>query len=149
MLARELGWHFLEADDFHPAANIKKMRSGHPLTDEDRWPWLEALREQIERFLAVEEDAVLACSALKRKYREHLRVSPDVKVIFLRGDFALIEKQLRGRRGHFMNPELLESQFSDLEEAEPDEDALTIELGRTPQEIVEEIKTKLRLASKD
>ena len=149
LLARELGWHFLEADDFHPAANIKKMRSGHPLTDEDRWPWLEALREQIERFLAVEEDAVLACSALKRKYREHLRVSPDVKLIFLRGDFALIEKQLRGRRGHFMNPELLQSQFADLEEAEPDEDALTIELGRTPQEIVEEIKTKLRLASKD
>ena len=149
LLVRELGWHFLEADDFHPAANIKKMRSGHPLTDEDRWPWLEALREQIERFLAVEEDAVLACSALKRKYREHLRVSPDVKLIFLRGDFALIEKQLRGRRGHFMNPELLQSQFADLEEAEPDEDALTIELGRTPQEIVEEIKTKLRLASKD
>ena len=149
LLARELGWHFLEADDFHPAANIKKMRSGHPLTDEDRWPWLEALREQIERFLAVEEDAVLACSALKRKYREHLRVSPDVKLIFLRGDFALIEKQLRGRRGHFMNPELLQSQFADLEEPEPDEDALTIELGRTPQAIVEEIKTKLRLASKD
>ena len=149
LLARELGWHFLEADDFHPAANIKKMRSGHPLTDEDRWPWLEALREQIERFLAVEEDAVLACSALKRKYREHLRVSPDVKLIFLRGDFTLIEKQLRGRRGHFMNPELLQSQFADLEEPEPDEDALTIELGRTPQEIVEEIKTKLRLASKD
>ena len=149
LLARELGLHFLEADDFHPAANIKKMRSGHPLTDEDRWPWLEALREQIERFLAVEEDAVLACSALKRKYREHLRVSPDVKLIFLRGDFTLIEKQLRGRRGHFMNPELLQSQFADLEEPEPDEDALTIELGRTPQEIVEEIKTKLRLASKD
>ena len=149
LLARKLGWHFLEADDFHPAANIKKMRSGHPLTDEDRWPWLEALREQIERFLAVEEDAVLACSALKRKYREHLRVSPDVKLIFLRGDFTLIEKQLRGRRGHFMNPELLQSQFADLEEPEPDEDALTIELGRTPQEIVEEIKTKLRLASKD
>ncbi len=149
LLARELGWHFLEADDFHPAANIKKMRSGHPLTDEDRWPWLEALREEIEHFLAVEEDAVLACSALKRKYREHLRVSPDVKLIFLRGDFALIEKQLRGRRGHFMNPELLQSQFADLEEPEPDEDALTIELGRTPQQIVEEIKTKLRLASKD
>ena len=91
LLARELGWHFLEADDFHPAANIKKMRSGHPLTDEDRWPWLEALREQIERFLAVEKDAVLACSALKRKYREHLRVSPDVKLIFLRGDFTLID----------------------------------------------------------
>ena len=149
LLARELGWHFLEADDFHPAANIKKMRSGHPLTDEDRWPWLEALREQIERFLAAEEDAVLTCSALKRKYREHLRVSPDVKLIFLRGDFTLIEEQLRCRRGHFMNPELLQSQFADLEEPEPDEDALTIELGRTPQEIVEEIKTKLRLASKD
>jgi gluconokinase len=102
LLAEELGWQFYEADDFHPRANIEKMRSGLPLTDEDRWPWLERLREQIMRSLAAKENAVLACSALKRMYREHLRVSGDMKFVFLRGDYALIERQLRRRRGHFM-----------------------------------------------
>jgi gluconokinase len=121
------------------------MRSGLPLTDEDRWPWLERLREQIMRSLAAKENAVLACSALKRVYREHLRVSGDVKFVFLRGDYALIERQLRRRRGHFMNPALLQSQFADLEEPQPDEDVLTIDLGRSPQELVDEIKAKLNL----
>jgi gluconokinase len=148
LLAEQLSWRFYEADDFHPRANIKKMRSGRPLTDEDRWPWLERLREQIARSLAAKENAVLACSALKYAYRERLRVSDDVEFIFLRGDYALIENQLRRRRGHFMNPALLKSQFADLEEPGPDEDALTIELGQTPEELVEEIKTKLHLASK-
>lgn len=143
LLARELSWHFLEADDFHPEANIEKMRSGHPLTDEDRWPWLERLRQQIERSLAVGEDAVLACSALKRAYRDRLRVSDEVKFVFLRGDYALVAKQLRSRRGHFMNSALLQSQFNDLEKPEPDENALTIELGRTPEETVGEIRAKL------
>jgi gluconokinase len=142
-LAEELGWQFLEADDFHPRANIDKMRSGHPLADEDRWPWLERLREQITSSVSAKENAVLACSALKRAYRDRLRVSDDVKFIFLRGDYALIENQLRHRHGHFMNPDLLRSQFADLEEPRSDEDALTIELGRTPQELVEEIKAKL------
>jgi gluconokinase len=145
LLAEALGWRFCEADDFHPRANIEKMRSGHPLTDEDRWPWLERLREQITRSLAAKENAVLACSALKRAYRERLRVSDDVKFVFLRGDYALIERQLRRRRGHFMNPALLQSQFADLEEPEPDEDVLTIDLGRSPQELVDEIKAKLKL----
>jgi gluconokinase len=145
LLAEELGWQFYEADDFHPRANIEKMRSGLPLTDEDRWPWLERLREQIMRSLAAKENAVLACSALKRMYREHLRVSGDVKFVFLRGDYALIERQLRRRRGHFMNPALLQSQFADLEEPQPDEDVLTIDLGRSPQELVDEIKAKLNL----
>jgi len=88
---------------------------------------------------------VLACSALTRAYRGRLRVSDDVKFVFLRGDCALIERQVRRRRGHFMNPALLQSQFADLEEPEPDEDAITIELGRTPEELVEEIKAKLGL----
>ena len=92
---------------------------------------------------------MLACSALKRAYRDRLRVSDEVTFVFLRGDYALIEKQLRQRRGHFMNPELLRSQFADLEEPEPDEDVLTVDLGRTPQEFVEEIKTKLRLGGKN
>jgi gluconokinase len=146
LLARELGWHFLEADDFHPAANIEKMRSGHQLTDENRWPWLERLRQQIERSLAAGENAVLACSALKRAYRDRLRVSDEVKFVFLRGDYALVEKQLRSRHGHFMNAALLQSQFDDLEVPQPDENVLTIELGRTPEVIVERIKTKLNLA---
>jgi len=145
LLAEELGWQFYEADDFHPRANIEKMRSGLPLTDEDRWPWLERLREQIMPSLAAKENAVLACSALKRVYREHLRVSGDVKFVFLCGDYALIERQLRRRRGHFMNPALLQSQFADLEEPQPDEDVLTIDLGRSPQELVDEIKAKLNL----
>jgi gluconokinase len=147
LLAKRLGWRFLEADDFHPRGNIEKMRDGLPLTDEDRWPWLKRLREQIMRSLAANENAVLACSALKRKYRERLRVSDNVKFVFLRGNYALIENQLGRRRGHFMNPDLLRSQFADLEEPESDEDALTIELGRTPEELVEEIKARLSLAS--
>src|ERR1043166_3208134 len=141
LLARELGWHFLEADDFHPAANIEKMRSGHQLTDEDRWPLLERFRQQIERPLAAGENAVLACSTLKRAYRDRVRVGYEVKVVFLRSDYALVEKQLRSRHGHFMNAALLQSQFDDLEEPQPDENVLTIELGRTPEAIVEEIKT--------
>ncbi len=145
LLARELGWRFIEADDFHPAANTEKMRKGHPLTDEDRWPWLDCLRKQIEQFLSAGENAVLACSALKRAYRDRLRVSDEVKFVFLRGDYALVEKQLRSRHGHFMHANLLQSQFDDLEEPQPDENVLTIELGRTPEEIVERIKTKLNL----
>ena len=146
LLARESGWHFVEADDFHPAANIEKMRSGRPLTDEDRWPWLERLREEIKRMVATSKNAVVACSALKRAYRDRLRVSDEVKFVFLRGDYALVEKQLRSRRGHFMNAALLQSQFDDLEEPQADEHALTVALGRTPEEIVEEIEAKLRLA---
>jgi gluconokinase len=148
LLAGELGWNFIEADDFHTAANIEKMRSGRPLTDEDRWPWLERLREEIKRLVAAGENAVLACSALKRAYRDRLRVSNEVKFVFLRGDFARVQKQLRSRPAHFMNPALLQSQFDDLEEPRPDEDVLTIQLGRTLEEIVNEIEAKLHLVSR-
>jgi gluconokinase len=149
LLAQELGWRFYEADDFHSRANIEKMHRGIPLNDEDRWPWLESLSQLIEHSLEAGENAVLACSALKRAYRERLSVSDEVKFVFLRGDYALTEKQLRRRHGHFMDPELLRSQFADLEEPKPDEDVLIIELGRNPEEIVEEIKTKLHLANKE
>jgi gluconokinase len=146
LLARQLGQHFYEADDFHSQANIEKMHRGIPLTDEGRWPWLERLRELIERSVAANESAVLACSALKRAYRECLRVNNQVKFVFLRGDYALVEEQVRRRHDHFMNPALLQSQFDDLEEPKPDEDTLTIELGRTPRELVDEIKAKLNFA---
>jgi gluconokinase len=148
LLARELGWRFIEGDDFHPAVNVDKMRSGQPLKDEDRGPWLEGLREQIKRSLAAGESAVLACSALKRAYRGRLRVNEKVKFVFLRGDYALVEKQLRSRHGHYMNPGLLQSQFDDLEEPQRDEDVITIELGAAPPAIVEEIEAKLHLASR-
>jgi len=146
LLASELGWRFIEADDFHPATNMEKMRIGHPLTDKDRWPWLERLRQQIVRSLAAGQNAVLACSALKRAYRDRLCVSDAVKFVFLRGDYGLVERQLRSRHGHFMDANLLQSQFDDLEEPQPDENVLTIELGRTPEEIVAKIEAKLNLA---
>jgi gluconokinase len=145
LLARELGWNFIEADDFHPTANIEKMRKGGPLNDEDRRPWLERLREEIKQSLASGENAVLACSALKRAYRDRLRVGSEVKLVFLCGDHQLIEKQLRSRRGHFMNPDLLQSQFDDLEKPRAAENVLTIHLAGTPEEIVSKIKAKLHL----
>ena len=148
MLAEQLGWRFLEADDFHPAANIEKMRNPERLsglTDEDRWPWLDCLRKQIEQLLSAGENAVLACSALKRAYRDRLRVSDEVKFVFLRGDYALVEKQLRSRHGHFMNTALLQSQFDDLEQPRADENVSTIELGPMPEEIVQRIEAKLNL----
>jgi gluconokinase len=146
LLAHELGWRFIEADDFHPAGNVAKMRSGRPLTDEDRWPWLERLHEEIKRSIGVGESTVLACSALKRAYRDRLRASEGVKFVFLRGNYALVETQLRSRRRHFMDPDLLQTQFDDLEEPESREDVLTVQLGGTPEDIVGEIKAKLESA---
>jgi gluconokinase len=145
LLARKLGWAFYEADDFHSPANIEKMHAGIPLTDEERWPWLESLGELIKQRLDAKEDAVLACSALKHAYRRFLRVNDQVKFVYLRGDYPLIANQLRKRKGHFMNPELLKSQFADLEEPHAAEGILTFDLGRTPRELVQEITTKLGL----
>ena len=144
LLADELGWKFYEGDDFHSQANIDKMHAGLPLTDEDRQPWLESLRRLIERCLAAKENAVLTCSALKKSYRSCLRVSEEVKFIYLRGSYELVVDQLQQRHGHFMNPELLQSQFATLEEPEAGEGVITIELGRGPRVLVDEIKTKLR-----
>ena len=145
LLARELGWAFYEADDFHSPANVEKMQAGIALTDKDRWRWLESLRELVKRSLAAGENAILACSALKKKYRDCLQVGADVRFVYLRGSYELIANQLRHRRGHFMNSALFQSQFADLEEPRPTEGAIVIELGRTPNELVEEIKSRLRL----
>jgi gluconokinase len=145
LLAGELGWKFYEGDDFHPQANIDKMHADVPLTDEDRRPWLESLRGLIERCLAAKENAVLACSALKKSYRSYLRVNEEVKFVYLRGSYELIANQLRQRKRHFMNPELLQSQLATLEEPEPTEDVIVIDLGRSPRELAHEIKNKLGL----
>ena len=143
LLTEELAWRFYEADDFHSQANIDKMHAGVPLTDEDRQPWLERLRGLIERCLAAKENAVLTCSALKKSYRSYLRVNKEVEFVYLRGSYELVANQLRRRQGHFMTPELLRSQFATLEEPEAAEGVIAIELGRSPRELVEEIKKKL------
>jgi gluconokinase len=140
LLAQKLGWHFADADDFHPAANVEKIRRGIPLDDSDRAPWLAALRDAILHWNAEGQNAVLACSALKRKYREELRVD-GVHFVYLKGDFELIEQRLRTRRGHFASDSILKSQFKDLEK--PD-DAITVEIDKSPEAIVSEIIAKLK-----
>lgn len=145
LLAEELGWTFYEGDDFHSQANIDKMHAGVSLTDEDRRPWLENLRGLIERCLAAKQNAVLTCSALKKSYRSYLRINEQVEFVYLRGSYDLIANQVRQRHGHFMNPELLQSQFATLEEPETAEDVIAIDLGRDPRELMDEIRKKLRV----
>ena len=147
LLAKELRWKFYEGDDFHPQANIDKMRAGIALTDADRAPWLQSLRELIERCLAENTNAVLACSALKKSYRDLLRVNDSVKFVFLHGDYARINAQLQKRSGHFMNPELLKSQFDTLEEPRAEEGTIMLELEESPHILVRQIERKLRLTS--
>ena len=144
LLAQELAWKFYDADDFHSVANIAKMKSGVPLTDADRQPWLGKLRELVQECLVAGKNAVLACSALKKAYRDRLRVSDGVKFVFLRGNRSNITEQLQHRPEHFMNPALLDSQFEDLEEPQPSERVLSLELGQSPRDLVESIKTTLK-----
>lgn len=142
-LARELGWSFYDGDDFHPPGNLEKMRSGVPLTDADRLPWLETLREVIGRCLATGEDAVIACSALKDSYRRLLGADrPGVSLVFLRGDAGLIGRRLAARQGHFMPPALLESQLAALEEPA---EALTLDAALDPAILVAAMRAHLGL----
>jgi gluconokinase len=141
LLAAALGWTFYDADQFHSAANIQKLRHGTPLTDADRAPWLDSLRALIRNCLEAQQSAVLACSALKRAYRQHLKTSEEVKFVYLKADFRLIKERLRKRRGHFASPGLLRSQFDALEP--PEGDAIEIEVDRSPEEIVERIRGEL------
>ena len=142
-LAGTLGWPFHDADDFHPPANKAKMNAGIPLTDEDRWPWLRALRAVIEQSLAQGTSAVVTCSALKRAYRAVLSDGLDgVKYIHLTGDKAVVAARLADRRGHFMNPALLDSQVSTLE---PPLDALDVDVALTPAAQVAFIRAALAI----
>ena len=145
LLAQKLVWQFYDADSFHSAANIEKMKNGIPLTDEDRQPWLERLRQRIQQCLDASENCILACSALKRAYRDHLRVNEQVKLVFLRASRARISEHLQQRRGHFMNPALLDSQFKDLEEPKPEEDICVIDIEGTADDVAELIETRMRL----
>lgn len=141
LLAAELRWDFVDADDYHSAANIEKMRRGIPLTDADRAPWLEALRTLISRYVAENKNLVLACSALRQVYRDRLAVAPEVRFVYLKANPQLLRERLRARHGHYMTEQMLASQLEALEEPEQ---ALTIDARHSPQEIVATIRTKLK-----
>lgn len=140
LLAERLSCGFSDADGFHPAVNVEKMRAGIPLQDEDRWPWLAALRTAIDGWQAKKIDHVVACSALKQVYRDVLSPEGDVIFVFLKGSAATIGPRLNARKGHYMNPALLDSQFATLEEPV---DALAVDISGTPEEIVANILAKL------
>lgn len=147
-LAARLGWRYVDGDLFHPPANVAKMSAGHPLTDEDRWPWLRAIAAEIDRLAAAGEPAVVACSALKRAYRDILvHDRDDVRIVFLDGTQDLIAKRLAERKGHFMPPGLLDSQFKTLEPPQPSERPITVSIDASVDGIVNDIVRQLELVA--
>jgi gluconokinase len=143
LLASALGWRFYEGDDFHPRANIDKMQHGIPLTDDDRWPWLQALRQVLEACQAQGSSAVLACSALKQTYRDYLTQGGDeVKLVYLKGSYDLLSQRLAQRRGHFMPAALLTSQFATLEEPRQ---GLHVDVSTPPDVLVAAIRQALQV----
>ena len=143
LLAQHLGWTFYDGDDFHPQANVEKMRQGIPLTDDDRDSWLTTLQQLIDTFLHQNQSAVLACSALKQTYRSRLqRNQTDVRFVYLKGDLDLIRQRLTTRQGHFMPANLLGSQFATLEEPQG---VLTVDISQSPESIVGTIKAAFLL----
>lgn len=143
LLAKRLAWKFADADDFHPAANVEKMKQGIPLNDSDRMPWLNALHHQILAWDAADQNAVLACSALKQSYRDELRSGADVKFVYLKGNYELFSQRVLARKGHFAKQDLLASQFEDLEEPT---DAITVDAKQSPGKMVEAVYRQLGVA---
>jgi carbohydrate kinase (thermoresistant glucokinase family) len=140
MLAHRLGWHFAEADEFHPPANVAKMKSGVPLTDEDRAPWLAAIAAHIDAARASETPTVVTCSALKRRYRDVIvGHRSDVALVYLKGDYETIAQRMAARAHHYMPVSLLQSQFDALEEPGPDERPVTVSIDHPPERIVERL----------
>jgi len=145
-LADRLGWRFIDGDDLHPAANVAKMRAGHPLDDADRAPWLAAIAAQIDCWVAAQTPGVMTCSALKRRYRDVIIGDrPAVRLVFLDGSPALIADRLASRIGHFMPASLLRSQLATLEPPAADEGAISVKIDKTIPAIVDEIVTGLSL----
>ena len=138
-LAEELGCQFIEGDDLHPSRNIAKMKAGTPLTDEDRWPWLQAIAEMVAVRDFEGTSTVVTCSALKRSYRDTLRAqASDLALVYLRGTPQLLAQRMAGRQGHYMPPSLLASQLATLEPPQDDEHALTLDVAHDPQQLVHE-----------
>jgi gluconokinase len=149
-LAERLAWSYEDGDRFHPAGNVAKMSAGHPLTDEDRWPWLLAIADEIDRVCAAGEHAVIACSALKRAYREILvHGRDDVRIIYLKGTQELIASRLAQRKGHFMPPDLLTSQFKTLEPPGESENPVTVSIDASVEAIVDDVVRQLGLSPAD
>jgi gluconokinase len=145
-LAERLDWTYEDADSFHPGGNIAKLSAGQPLTDEDRWPWLQAIADEIDRVCEAGERAVIACSALKRAYRKVLvRERSDVRIVFLNGTQQLIAGRLSQRKGHFMNPGLLASQFKSLEPPGQDENPVVVSIDASVDAIVDDVIRQLGL----
>ena len=145
-LAARLGWRCEDGDKYHPPANVAKMSAGHPLTDEDRWPWLQAIADEIDRTCTQGERAVVACSALKRAYRDILvHGRNDVRIVFLNGTHDLIAARLAARKGHFMPPGLLTSQFKTLEPPQPTERPITVSIDAPVEAIVDDIIRQLKV----
>lgn len=146
-LAEKLRWTCEDGDRFHPPANVKKMSEGHPLSDEDRWPWLQAIADEIDRVCQAGGHLVIACSALKRAYREVLvHGRDDVRIVLLDGSRDLIAERLANRKGHFMPSSLLDSQFAALEPPAADEQSITASIDGTVEEIVDTIIGQLGVA---
>ncbi|MBA2351855.1 MAG: gluconokinase [Pseudomonadota bacterium] len=139
LLARQLGWKFYDADDYHSAANVKKMSAGVPLSDDDRHVWLGSLRALIETCLAENDHGVLACSALKASYRQQLQANAAVRFVYLKAQPEWIIQRLKTRQGHFMNPALVKSQFETLEEPAAGT-AHTIDVAQNPEQCVRRIR---------
>jgi gluconokinase len=139
-LAARLGWTCEDGDKYHPKSNVEKMSAGHPLTDEDRWPWLNAIADEIKRVCEARGHVVVACSALKRTYRDVLlRGRNDVRIVFLNGTQQLIAGRLALRKDHFMPPGLLDSQFKTLEAPGSDENAIDVSIDASVETIVDDI----------
>jgi carbohydrate kinase (thermoresistant glucokinase family) len=145
ILSDELGWQFRDGDEFHPQANVDKMHSGTPLTDDDRWPWLKAIAAWIDEKRKTGAHAIVTCSALKKSYRDIL-IGPrkDVGLIYLKGDEGLIAQRLSKRHNHFMPKGLLHSQFQTLQEPGPDEHPVTVSIAPPPEEIAAAVLAALR-----
>lgn len=141
LLAKQLGWPFFDADDFHPPANIVKMSNGQPLTDEDRWPWLAAIKAQSLELIANNQNGVITCSALKQIYRDQL-MGDGIQFVYLKGTLELLTQRMTARTDHFMRPEMLASQLATLEE--PTE-ALIVDVSASPEKIVTDIRSALKV----
>ena len=142
LLAARLNWTFLDADDFHPPANIEKMHNGIPLTDADRWPWLKNIHTELQRLANAGKSAVLACSALKQSYRDLLSAALDLRVVYLRGSYDVMRQHIESRHGHFAGESILAGQFADLEEPH---DALILDVSHSAAQLVGEVISELHL----
>jgi gluconokinase len=142
LLASALGWPFYDADDFHPPGNVEKIRKGIALTDQDRAPWLESMRQAMTGWRSSAANAVLACSALKDSYRDLLRVGPEVQFVYLKGSYELLQQRLKSRHDHFATESILPSQLATLQEPA---DAVIVDITPAPPVIVDEIRARLGL----